>query len=252
MRISFYWVRIFPFVMVIGAGIALGWLAFCYKRLARIVIMTDSHISRGMRDRLFELIKKYFLPKRQKNITASTLCSFIGRYYPFISRVRVRYARKGTLYISVMAEQPAVLLNNSLVITRDGSVAQASDYANYLLNDLLWLETAPREGIELQPTEMAAFMNSLPPFVHERYTCTWHDKTLVTLHDKQQPTITLKTNRDTIINEQIMNAIKRLEKLIIYRKSIKNLSNQGQTNWCIDLRCKNQLILAQQKGKTAL
>jgi hypothetical protein len=180
--------------------------------------------------------------------TAKELLNAVQIRFPFINRIRMRLKSNGVHVINFSVDMPLLMLNNSCLITLHGDKVAADYYIPAIYQELFALRTATLETDKQTIKDIVAFVSSMPAWVCENYTCTWVDKTLITLQDKTSPQLVIKAYDKTAFNDHIHDALQRLKNYCLAQTAYKK-RKETHGQWIIDIRFKNLMVLSRQKGE---
>lgn len=213
-------------------------------------------ISPVFRDILRSDIEKLSQKEMPSNNFARLLSEELQKKYPFIDRIRVWYKGNVGKIISIDVQKPCAFVNNSFVLTNKGELVCEKYYRTHVCEEcfLCTIDDCVLSVLHSHKDmahNFADFVLNLPAEIKEAYDCYWHDPTLIYFKHVQMP-IVLKADLDTHFDKALLQAIDCVQsygELCGVRRHAKNTGNGGMNGRrTIDVRCKNKLILATQKG----
>jgi hypothetical protein len=189
---------------------------------------------------LFRTVINNFLEEQRKISTPSSLLAKIVKdQFPAVDSVKIFTFPDKVISISMTAQDPVVIINNTKLLTKAGDLAACN------LFTVECLSTVPTVTVQEEKVALTAsfrrFMSRYAQHLSKDYNLIWHDSTHIQLQDKQKRYVILASDQ-TIFSQDLMKHCQVLE------QKVKALPGKKQ-DWWFDVRFKNQIILSNQKGE---
>lgn len=145
--------------------------------------------------------------------------------------------------VMIQQEKPYFLVNDAIVMTVHEHAVPKKMYPVGLQETMLPVASDSLDENEMH--NLFVFIKSLPADVLENYSIIWRNKTLVELRHTMMHYV-IKATSTTSFDGPTLQAIAVLAQYIETKKDcVKNKTAQ----WVMDVRCRNKIILARQKGE---
>lgn len=176
---------------------------------------------------------------------ASSVHQTIQQTHPSLAEITISSLHHPTqkTTVKVIQEKPYLIINDTLVLTEHGHIASINAYPIALQENALHVQSDSLTKKDIY--DLYDFMSRLPGEILQNHVITWHNQTSIALQNASRPYLIIATQQ-TIFDHQLINAINTI---IDYQEQKQTLSKNKTAQWIMDVRCKNQIILARQKGE---
>lgn len=185
------------------------------------------------------------LMETNKNASSMEVYEHIKLTHPQVAGVQIStaYSPKIQTIITLFQEKPYIIINDSLIITDQEHTVPINAYPEALQENGIHVQSKSTDEKDLH--DLYNFIKSLPSEILDNYAITWHDKTSIELHHQLLRLFVVRALSSTQFNESLLKA---LNAVVSYGEKIRELAKNKNAQWVVDVRCKNQIILARQKG----
>jgi hypothetical protein len=191
---------------------------------------------------LQQTLEAFAVPNKQ--LRASIMHDALKQTNPNIAEIIIstQYHPHRQSIVTIVQEKPYIIVNNALAITEQAHKAPSSAYPIALQENAIHVTSDSLNEKDLHA--LYIFMSRLPADVLQNYTITWHTATDIELRHTTRP-YCIKTTAQTLFDPSLLKAI---NVIMDYGESKKDFQKNKAAQWILDVRYKNQIILARQKG----
>lgn len=156
----------------------------------------------------------------------------VQKKFPEVASVSIAYSPLTYRYVTLHAEKPLLRINQERVLCAQGPLVVSSFYKQAVLKQLPSIEAAG--SIDENLSDVRSFAQKLSPVFFERFQITWHSPTKILFQDKQETTLSLISNVDTIPVQKMLEQSDAIYAQVKNQKKNKKIM--------MDLRFENQII----------
>lgn len=204
-----------------------------------ITILERGSLSPVIHARLQEQIS----PSLVATLPTLRLLSHIQEYAPTAESLTIRYDRHHHATVTITHTPAVARINGTHLVTKRGKLVLSTLYPRTVTDHLPTLSLSPGT-LERQPYErIAHFIATLPAEITEEYALYWHDKTHIDLIPHTSPHGTITVWSETIWSENLLHALRRIEKLLNERRPVRK-GAPAQMQWRVDARIPHYCIVS--------
>lgn len=194
----------------------------------------DSLLAPMIRDSLQSFIKNYCLNKPFQLLELSA----IQQQFPYVRQIDARYDSFGKFTCFCKVVRPHILINNKYLLMDDGSIHQRDYYTPHICKALPSI-TYTHDTPESLSAQSIACLSKIPSDLFERFSLFWVDQTSIYLQDKITPALIMRTDIYSILDDRLLNKYETIKTEIVGQR------NYEKKQWVLDMRFKNQVVIAQ-------
>lgn len=168
----------------------------------------------------------------------------IQQQFPMIKSVRLDYRDNGLMFCRIRTIDPVLIINNTLCLSDNGELYDKQIFSTKKLADIPSITIQSSENIALC-THFKEYIKRIPLNFFEQFTITWLDHTRILLQDKLWSRCILVAHYQTDFNDIFLQNYTTIKQEIAQRV----LSQKKK--WIVDVRFKNQIIVAQKNMEMA-
>lgn len=165
-------------------------------------------------------------------------CDVVQKEFPSVASIGVSYQQGGNVCCSIQALCPLLCINQTYVLTQQGELREASDFAPVLVKELP-LITLQQEGTPVLSDFFKQYVKKIPLSFYKLFSITWVDHTFIEFRDKMHSVFSMIVHCETECNERLFRRYEQLKQQIMSQRSY------DKKKWRIDVRFKNHSVVAQ-------
>lgn len=203
-------------------------------------IRHDSLLSPAVCEVMSSYIKNHCLERPFQSL----LLSSIKQQFPYVAQIDAYYSYPGILSCICKALNPRLVINEKYLFMDDTSIHLCENYAGEVCKKLPTITFAQKEITNLSE-ECCRCLSKISLELFEQFSLYWVDETSLYLRDKANPALIVRSDIHSIFDERLIAKYK------IMKNEITSQRNYAKKEWMLDMRFKNQVIIAQ-KGMEGL
>lgn len=201
--------------------------------ITRCTFLFDSSLAKNIKQSIITISNNQFLKKSFLQAKPA----IIQQYFPIITAVQLRYQDNGSMLCRVKAIDPQLIINDSFCLGINGQLYDKNIFSSKTLRTIPSITIQSTEKIESCPY-FKDYITKMPLHFFEYFTITWIDHTRIILHDKLSPNHTLLAHYQTDFDDQLLHYYNMAKQAAPKKRALKK-------QWVVDVRFKNQIIVAQ-------
>lgn len=207
-------------------------------------VLTSAPITIRHSDLVHEAYAARFADEFTHNMQMCGPVTSIHNYkkrYPIVSSVAIRYTFPLHAIVDYAVVAPDVCLNNSVGLLPDGAIVPVDIFAPDFLATIPHIQV-PSSLFFMQdlPVSLINCSKKISHNLLERFSCDWQNDYTCYYHDLQNPLFTL-------VYEGYEPP--GIEDIALYDRAITQYKpGHKHTQWCVDLRFKNQVVISPDQG----
>lgn len=162
----------------------------------------------------------------------------IKQAFSFLKDIHIWYHYPGKVHCSIQTHTPLVLINNSFMMVENGNLYALNFFDEELKHTIPSLEIMPKDFTFLSEY-CVSHIKKIPASFFEQFKIVLVDHTCFELYDKKNPNIVLTINAQTVCNEKLLQRYGVIKRQLVAQRFF------AKKNWRIDMRFKNQILVAQ-------
>jgi hypothetical protein len=203
-------------------------------------IQCDPLLALPIRESLNSFIQNHCLNRPFQSLALAS----IQKQFPYINQIDARYSYPGVISCLCKAVRPHLIINDKYLFMRDTSVRSRENYAPQICEKLPTITFAQKE-IDTLSEECCTCLTKLPLSLFEQFSIYWIDETSLYLQDVLFPSLILRADVHSVLDVRLVAKYDKVKNEIIGQK------NYAKQQWVLDVRFKNQVIVAK-KGMEGL
>ncbi len=223
----------FNFIVFLSAC----WYILCFfKTNLNICVITNPSNSAEINDKVKDLINSGLYKSR-----AIKIAEELKAIFPAIKSIEKISKGSCRKVIKVQTDLPVFMINNNRVITSGSKIISNSFYSPEFYENLNNFFLEDREVSPAEEALIFNFFKNLNPEVFEKYRIIWHNKTVITLLDKEDSFFYIKTEHETGFPEKLWESVNKIKDKV----KTENSKSKKRKNsiWCADIRFGDKIVL---------
>ena len=230
--------RIGIMIFCLVMGIALWIVVPSYFFIVQNCSFTlDTCFSEALKNDIGQWAQEKFLKKSFHSLPMSAL----KLKFPVVDTVSIGYRLDGTVHCAVRALRPLVVINQQYLMMDDGQLTNKDFFSCVVVDSLPSITVKYNDNLQLSSVFQAC-IQGMPDAFFDRYIITWIDHTMIEFRDKNNPEFFMLAQYQTDFNDRLIDNYEQIKHQIMSQHSYV------KKQWSIDVRFKNQSIVAQKNA----
>jgi hypothetical protein len=178
--------------------------------------------------------------REQERITtpADIWAELLKERFPGIEHVHIRLTKQKIL-LKLKAYRPVALVNKEFVLLEHGALVSKYHFIKLITKSLKSVTLTQKNMGKLHVcNECQSFIKRCNSSFCRQYTMTWYSPTHIELHNNYHKNVTVITTSENHLDKETQDNCKHIADALMDESKKKN------KKWGIDIRFKNQIIVA--------
>lgn len=214
------------------------WLIVPYSlfKIKKCTVLPDLLLASHIKSELVEFVESSCINRAFYAISLKN----IQQKFPIVARVDGSFEHDGLFHCLLKTARPLLRINDAYVLMDDESVHPIDNFSENSIAHLPALLIGHEHTTEFS-SECKGCLKRLPMRLFKQFSLTWVDHTRIYLNDTLTPNIVAVVDSQSIFDDRLVDKYEKIKKEIMQQRFF------AKKPWTVDLRFKNQGIVAQKK-----